>query len=51
MESPVSLSKLDIFSSIKIYFILKLVSFIFNSSSLILVYQKTLLGSTTRWSS
>jgi hypothetical protein len=36
MESPVSLSKPDIFSSIKTYFISKLVSFIFNSSCLIL---------------
>jgi hypothetical protein len=35
MESPVSLSKPDIFSSIKTYFISKLVSFTFNSSSLI----------------
>jgi hypothetical protein len=35
MESPVSLSKPDIFSSIKVYFILKLVSFIFNPSCLI----------------
>jgi hypothetical protein len=35
MESPVSLSKPDLFVSIKIYFISKLVSFIFNSSSLI----------------
>ena len=40
--------KLDLFVLIKTYFISKLVSFIFNSSSLILVYQKTLLGSTTR---
>ena len=36
MESPVSLSKPDILSSIKTYFISKLVSFIFNSSCLIL---------------
>jgi hypothetical protein len=36
MESPVSLSKPDIFSSIKTYFISRLVSFIFNSSCLIL---------------
>jgi hypothetical protein len=39
MESPVSLSKPDIFSSIKTYFISKLISFIFNSSSLTLVYH------------
>ena len=36
MESLVSLSKPDIFSFIKTYFISKLVSFIFNSSCLIL---------------
>jgi hypothetical protein len=36
MESPTSLSKPDIISSIKTYFISKLISFIFNSSCLIL---------------
>jgi hypothetical protein len=36
MESPVSLSNLDIFFSIKTYFISKLVSFIFNPSCVIL---------------
>src|SRR5688572_27684018 len=36
MESPVSLSNHDIFSSIKTYVISRLVSFIFNSSCLIL---------------
>src|SRR5688572_33288163 len=35
MESPVNLSKHDTFCSVKTYFISKLVSFIFNSSSLI----------------
>jgi hypothetical protein len=36
MESPVSISKHGLISSIKTYFISKLVSFIFNSSCLIL---------------
>jgi hypothetical protein len=36
MESPVSRSKLDLIVFIKIYFISKLVSFIFNPSCLIL---------------
>jgi hypothetical protein len=36
MESPVSISKHGLFSSIKTYFISKLVSFIFNPSCLIL---------------